>query len=635
MFKVDNADFIADKLAAELPPDQEYREVLKNALEAVDRRMQAEGVTTGGRVVFDVDWVLLGEDPPSWYLSCSDNGDGMRRDDLERYTTTLAVRGAGNSQSLTGNQGMGLKISGPPRHRHGVVLRSLKAGQRSMVCIGWDPDRGEYGTLPLGDGAHISSPDLAVFPAFVQRAGTGTVVTFTGNSDRDNTVRPDGRRGGWLFKYLNTRFFRLSHDGVEVLVRATSGAPDEWPRTLDAADTSKSWNLQRVKGTAAVWDEATATGGSAGILDLAGDPARDVPPARVHYWVFHPDEGPKVSSRTVSPGSIAVLYQNELHDWRTGARANADYARFGIIFGKSRVSLVVEPRGDTVSSDFARAHVLVRGEQVTSSEAWLAWAEEFRTRTPDAITAAVAEERARLDQSGDVDKDKRVRARLEEILKLLRPRRFRPGTGPVTAAEPTVTGPGDDGDTTVERPTGSGTRGDTRARTRGSGPLLSRLADLTDPAAQPATEVFGADSLSVHWVSESEAAGQALVDPDGKGLHDRAGALAGENGRTAPDLLLNHEFRGFRTLVTAVAEAVNADGNPDRQQVIEATAREWVEQKMIEAIQGLRQLEDGHAWTPADYDDALSPAALTAVFMADRYHTLREVRAVAAKLQAA
>ena len=32
------------------------------------------------------------------------------------------------------------------------------------------------------------------------------------------------------------------------------------------------------------------------------------------------------------------------------------------------------------------------------------------------------------------------------------------------------------------------------------------------------------------------------------------------------------------------------------------------------------------SWTPANFDDALSPVALTAAFMADRYHTLREVK---------
>lgn len=47
---------------------------------------------------------------------------------------------------------------------------------------------------------------------------------------------------------------------------------------------------------------------------------------------------------------------------------------------------------------------------------------------------------------------------------------------------------------------------------------------------------------------------------------------------------------------------------------------------MVEGMTGLRQLENGSAWTATNFDDALSPVALTAAFMADRYHTLREVR---------
>ena len=47
---------------------------------------------------------------------------------------------------------------------------------------------------------------------------------------------------------------------------------------------------------------------------------------------------------------------------------------------------------------------------------------------------------------------------------------------------------------------------------------------------------------------------------------------------------------------------------------------------MIEAIQGLRQLENGSTWLTTHFDDALSPVSLTAAFMADRYHTLREVK---------
>ncbi len=105
MFRVDNADFIADKLASELLSYQEYREVAKNAEEAVHRRMAVDGVEDG-RVVFDVDWPLL-EETGKWFVCCADNGDGMTRIELERYMTTLAVQGAGGQQSLFQNQGMG------------------------------------------------------------------------------------------------------------------------------------------------------------------------------------------------------------------------------------------------------------------------------------------------------------------------------------------------------------------------------------------------------------------------------------------------------------------------------------------------------------------------------------------------
>ena len=134
MFKVENADFIADKLAAELLPNQEFREVLKNALEAVQRRMAADANTNGGRIEFDVDWSLHTE-TGNWYVACADNGDGMTQSELEKYTTTLAVQGAGRSQSLRGNQGMGLKIAGPTRHKKGLLIRSSKRGERKWCRL--------------------------------------------------------------------------------------------------------------------------------------------------------------------------------------------------------------------------------------------------------------------------------------------------------------------------------------------------------------------------------------------------------------------------------------------------------------------------------------------------------------------
>ncbi len=633
MFKVHNADFIADKLANELLPNQEYREVLKNALEAVQRQMTAERSADGGRIEFDVDWPMLAA-TGQWFISCADNGDAMTRSQLERYTTTLAVVGAGQSQSLTGNQGMGLKISGPTRHKKGVLIRSQRGDERTMVQVGWNGQ--EYGLIPLGrDGTLVTTVQADDFPRLVAGDGHGTVVTFLGNVDGDNTFSPGDRPRGWLLKYLNTRFFRLSHDGIKVLVRVPSGDVEDWPTTsAEAAERmrgrGKSFNLTTVEGTAQVWDDAADRQGEEwrGTASLPGDPGQLVPPADVHWWVLPTGPGTDVSTRTASGGSLAVLYQNELHDWRTGNQANPYFARLGVLFGKTRIGFVIEPKGTTITSDFARAHVLAGGARVLESDSWLVWAEQFRADIPERIKQTMLEEQARL-QAEDPDRIKRIRDRLRDVLEMLRPRRFRQtDDGSARATGPTVTGPGTGVGPIVDRP-----RGSSRQRTtpgRGIGAVLSQIDEHN---GDPAIEVTSIFRLEPQWVTEREAEGFAIVNGNSNGLHDRAAALAGEDGRTASILLLNREFRGYQAILAVANEWANPEGDDDKTAKIETVTQEWVEQKMVESVQGLRQLENGSTWITEHYDEALSPVALTAAFMADRYHTLREIRRAVGSLR--
>lgn len=630
MFKVENADFIADKLSAELLPNQEYREVLKNAIEAVQRRLAA-GDAREGRIEFDVDWNMLSK-IGKWFISCADNGDGMTRAQLERYTTTLAVQGAGRNQSIRGNQGMGLKISGPTRHKKGILIRSTKDREQTMVQVGWDGS--EYGLIPVGPNDELVVPvSDSVFPEFLRKQGSGTVVTFLGSAEEDNTFI--GGTKGWLFKYLNTRFFRLSKDGIRVLVRVPVGDIDEWPRTIEEATDrmrkkgGPSFNLTVVEGTGEIWDKAAAgQGGGHGTVHLPGEPSVAIPAASLHWWVL-PTEGSDVSSRTNSGGSFAVLYQNELHDWKTGNQANSYFARLGVLFGKSRIAFVLEPDGATVASDFARAHVLIGGVPVFESDAWFIWSEQFRSRVPQKIRETMAEEQARL-QEEDPDRMRRIRERLQEVMQLLRPRRFRRNQrGRVQAGGPEVTGPGVAlGDTTVQ-PTEGVTRG-RRGAGRGIGAVLSELEERN---GTPSVPINPARNLEPLWVTETEADTMPVVNGNGNGLHDRAAALNGTDGRTANILLLNKEFRGYQTILAAVNEWANSEGEEDKAARIEAITREWVEQKMIEAVEGLRQLENGRTWITEHYDQAFSPVSLTAAFMADRYHTLREVKRAVGSLR--
>lgn len=639
MFRVENADFIAEKLAAELLPNQEFREVLKNALEAVERRMLAAGVREGGRVEFDVDWNLHQQaDGSPWYIACSDTGDGMNRSQLEIYTTTLAVQGAGGKQSLRGKQGMGLKISGPTRHKMGILIRSLCEGERTMVQVGWDGR--EYGLIPIGGNDElVVHADPSLFPDLVNQQGSGTVVTFLGNAEADNTFVPSGRPKTWLLKYLNTRFFRLSHDGIEVVVRVPTGDPEEWPHTLAEAKErmkgkgGRSFNLTKVNGTGQIWDDAADRQGKGwrGIVSVEGEPTIGVPPADVHWWVLPDGAGTDVSSRTASGGSLAVLFDNELHDWRTSNQANPFFARMGVLFGKTRVAFVLEPKGETITSDFARAHVLVAGTPVLESDAWLVWAEQFRLLLPDRIKQTMAEEQARLEVE-DPDRARRIRDRLKDVMQLLRPRRFRrQPNGSVRAANPVAGAGGGDEGVVSERPTPTRTApGPKPSRGRGIGAVLSQV---DEDAGEPANEVVSILSIEPKWVTEEEAEGFAIVSGNTHGLRDRAAALAGTDGRTANILLLNRSFRGFQAILAAMNDWANPEGDDDKAAKIKAAAEEWVEQKMIEAVQGLRQLENGNTWITQHYDEAMSPVALTAAFMADRFHTLAEVKRVAGALR--
>jgi len=640
MFKVQNADFIADKLSEELLPDQEIREVEKNAQEAVERRVLTNAARSNGRIEFDVDWSLH-EKTGRWYICCADNGDGMTRSELERYTTTLAVQGAGRSQSLRGNQGMGLKISGPTRHKKGVLIRSMKSGERTCVQIGWDG--GEYGLIPVGPNDELVMPaPLAAFPPFVCEQGSGTVVTFLGNADDDNTFVPAGRSRGWLFKYLNTRFFRLSDGPIKVVVRVPTGDPENWPRSREEAtdrmrgEGGKSFNLTIVYGTASVWDDAADFQGTGfrGVAQLPGDPTAGIPAADMHWWILPPaGSGKDVSSRTNNGGSFAMMYQNELHDWKTGNHANPFFARLGVLFGKSRVAFILEPKGSTVSSDFARAHVLVSGGRALDGDPWLAWSEQFRSAMPDRVRQTMAEEQARLEAE-DPDRVRRIQERLKEVMQLLRPRRFRGASrGRVRAAGPSVLGPGKQPGDVTELPSGTQPHSSRRQRSRGIGAVLS---ELDEQSGSPAVEVESLQVLEPMWITEEQSEQFSIVKGNSNGLRDRAAALAGTDGRSANILLLNREFRGYQAMIAAMNDWANSEGDNDKLAKIEAITQEWIEQKMIEAVQGLRQLENGKTWITEHYDEAMSPVALTAAFMADRYHTLREVkRAVGAFRHAA
>lgn len=626
MFSVENGDFIADKLASELPRDQEFREAVQNEIEAINRLAQAKGDGWKGRIEIDIDWAIpaLLDDFSSPKVCIAGNGDGMSRAEISKYTTTLAVEGANQNQGIRGNQGCGLKIAGPTRHHAGVLIRSLKDGEASMALVAFED--GEYGFQPLnsqGDLVLLLRDDLiaTLFPSFIVENGSGTVVTFLGMAPDANTFKPAEKNANtWLYTYLQKRYFRIEDWPVEIKCRVPAGSFEDWPQTAeDAQDRArggdgKAWNFHRILGTGAEYNRVARDGhGEGDQLSLPGDMSRGIPNARIHWWVIDDDARNRLTPHTNGPGSMATLFQNELHDWRTGNAANPWFARFGVTVGKHRVFLVIEPLGDLVHSDFARARVLLEGVPVMEHEAIEYWAAQFRQPgvMPAAIRAAVDEELQKLGEDDDPDRDRRIRKRLQATINLVPTKRYRrTQDGPVTAAGD-VAGAGGNGDTTSARTTPASGRG---APT--SGRSHHKLDALTKDG-ESAEEINPRDWIKFNWISEEAAEKYTLVNANGVGFKDRAAALVGTDALTATELVLNRDFRVYRGLIERLSEELNPHGDEAIEQLVIKSAQEWIGQKMIESVLRIRQLQNGSTWLAEKYEDALSPVALTAAFMAD------------------
>ena len=110
---------------------------------------------------------------------------------------------------------------------------------------------------------------------------------------------------------------------------------------------------------------------------------------------------------------------------------------------------------------------------------------------------------------------------------------------------------------------------------QGIGALLPQV----DGDGEPATEVFSMLALTPRWVTEEEAETSWIVNADGKGLRDRAAAVAGVDGLTAPELLLNLEFRGYKSILQHLNDWGNPDGDETIAVAVEGHTQEWVEQK--------------------------------------------------------
>lgn len=617
---VANMTFLLERLYMDCAPGQFVREFTKNALQALEalrrsrdaddepqevnplrrsRKTQtdAEGITEhadSGDEIGEVVWTVYQHSQVP-KLAIIDTGIGMTAAELMNNINRLAA--SGHPQGHGQNFGVGGKISAVPRNKAGVLYFSWKKGEKrgSMVHLWYDDDTNNYGLKQqkVGKGYQPWAPvSDAAKPKEVGEHGT--MVVFLGNEDEEDTTisppsLPTPKR--WLYRYLTGRFYRFP---AGTKVRANYTRDDKDKRVVTPFET---WLLRHVE--------------SKGTLDLTG--------AKAHWFIVKEDLDTS-GGHYPTLGVVAALWQDELYDMVSSTTAAGRLHAFGIVFELRRVVIIIEPTAgdDTLTSDTARARLLVRGEPVP----WVDWAAEFRTNMPAELELLQAGAAAKAD-IGNVRQNIIQRLQnLRELFKLPRYRRVRMSA--LAAAADSV-------DESVGGMPRRRKRDDAITETV---EVETEDASEFDPPTMPATtpKRRRADFYSA-LVADPAAGGIAVEDADAVEKAPEIKWLSRANGtreegdledraaRFVPErnlLQVNEDFRVFQATITRYADQY--PGVPGARSVVLEIAQEWYSQQLVEVVVSARALAESSPLWPYDKVEKLwCEESLTAAVLA-RYH---------------
>jgi hypothetical protein len=607
-----HAAFLLERLAADCAPMQEYRELTKNALEAIERAQEYEAKhgleppDKGHKVVWDAEWRALGTQlesgqKPVYKLSIWDTGDGMTGPEMVEYINHLAS--SVGVQALDRNFGVGAKITAGVSNPAGLIYTSYKNGEVHQIHFWRDAETNEYGIKPYLRSRdetyhHWRKLKPEVLPKEIIQAGHGTMVTLLGSSADEHTMQaPEGAVGAvrWLVRYLNRRFLAFPQ-GVTVSVREFAKSdPPEWPKrpTTYAKDGGM---MRQAVGQASYLDRNA---------EASGDVRLDAGHATASWWLLKED---KIGdpSYWLSSGHIAALFHDELYELRDGNGGIRQLMHFGVLFGSRRVVVYVKPdENQQISPNTARSQLLANGEPLP----WEQWAAEFRDKLPEPIRRMMEE---LLSRDSDGNHEEAIRQRLKRIEELMRTTRYRRTTSGSTNTGGEAAG-GSPGEGEAEEST-------RKTKGGGSGGSAADLygAYVDDEDGDPAEPLSPkAEFPDIRWVSIANGT-RASDDP----LEDRAASYANSSQNV---LLVNEDFRVYTDLVKHFVRLY--EGYPGVERTVPEVIKEWYAQQLVEAVLGVLAVRGSAKWPPNLVEKALSEEALTSVIM-PRYNLYTQVSRV-------
>ena len=309
--------------AESTPPDQIYREIAKNSLEACEKMKKRDPNFKGE--------IRVGEDStfPN-KLTIVDNGIGMSKNRISDLVINLSET---DEQSEHGNKGVGTKISGFANNKDGMIYSSKRYNEEEgSRCRVYFNDNDLFAVQYSEEHNSCTIPlEKDELPALIQKHGRGTSLTLCGNSAKENTLNPPENyeegsllrraRVGihWLKAYYNTKFFKIP----------------EYVKFVVQIERKGRVNYETVHGHQ-YWLNRFAL--KSGVLNHDS--------ANIYWWILKDKDERDSNNDMLMNGQLGFINNDEMIEIDFDFRGMKNPLRhWGLPFSCGDVAIIVEPKG--------------------------------------------------------------------------------------------------------------------------------------------------------------------------------------------------------------------------------------------------------------------------------------------------
>lgn len=585
---VANVGFLIENLGKDAGELQYLRELVQNAIEAIERK----GGPEPGRIEIDyeeVDGVRK--------LRVTDNGVGMTPDEVRQNINRLSA--SAGTQAFDKNFGIGAKITAAVRNPHGVMYKAWKDGVGSLTVlgrhngrygrIGWrNPDDGtvEY-WLPLRQAER---------PRIIKDSGVSVVLL--GKSKSDDTTCPSPHAEvpyNWVAAFLERRYFEIPA-GIALRVLRPVEIYDSGLRALRPMYATVHGQHHYLDRNSDAYGEVTL-------------PRVD---AQVFWWILTESCGAGGQTWN-NRGHVAALYQNELYEVKSGVARGGALKDFGIYAGHARVVLYVRPT-KVLGANTARSALILKGGGPVD---YATIGATFAELMPEELAAFMAGQVSA--ETGDHRRS--ILKNLKEVEDALEFARYRRGAN---------------GELEHVQPESGGRPASLRDR-----PVRQEKEPSTPPIEPPEPRDAAGRVGSTYFQNaraELERHRVLKVNPDPlpRIVWEKDGSSV-PAGRAATYTHASHvvtaseRFDLYQNLLEwSVEEARNRVSSEidetTLRTICEDEVQRWFAQALSEVVVVLRSMLHDERWTPVAYERALSDEGLTAAMVSHRWLLLSAIK---------